>query len=251
MAVLPRVNMDMVLDEYNGVVIEPASIPNDRVLFLAELQRVMGFVAQEQKNIVWLTLPLSHAFLVDIATDMGFEFHNCLPQQLTLIHRPSAETFVPFVPTHTVGVGALIVREGALLVVKERRSQGYKLPSGQVDLAESLASAVRREVMEETGIETRFGSIVAISTKHPFQFGKSNIYVICQLQALSEAIEVHDQHEIEEACWVHHVDYLSDEKNPTFHRHLVERLISAQGLEWMEHPLKRGDDAQRELFFMR
>lgn len=52
--------------------------------------------------------------------------------------------------------------------------------------------------MEETGIEATFGSIVGFTTKHPFQFGKSNLYFVCRLTPLSERICIQDTDEIVE-----------------------------------------------------
>ena len=55
-----------------------------------------------------------------------------------------------------VGCGAAIVRDGKLLLVKRRRAPEaghWSLPGGKVDFGESVADAVKREILEEVGLE--------------------------------------------------------------------------------------------------
>jgi len=55
-----------------------------------------------------------------------------------------------------VGVGALIFRRGRILMAqrgKEPLKGVWSLPGGALEVGESLDAGVRREVMEETGLE--------------------------------------------------------------------------------------------------
>lgn len=55
-----------------------------------------------------------------------------------------------------VGVGAVIFRENRVLLVQRGREPAlgkWSVPGGLVELGESLEDAVRREVMEEVGLE--------------------------------------------------------------------------------------------------
>jgi 8-oxo-dGTP diphosphatase len=59
----------------------------------------------------------------------------------------------PVVPL--VGVGAVIVHEGRVLLVKrgtEPAKGQWSIPGGLIEIGESLSSAVVREVLEETGL---------------------------------------------------------------------------------------------------
>ncbi len=54
-----------------------------------------------------------------------------------------------------VGVGALVVEDGRILLVKRRYPPGrgyWSIPGGHVDLGEGLLEAAARELMEETGV---------------------------------------------------------------------------------------------------
>ena len=55
-----------------------------------------------------------------------------------------------------VGVGAVIVYEGKILLEKRKNAPGkgkWSVPGGLVELGESIEQAVIREVKEETGLE--------------------------------------------------------------------------------------------------
>lgn len=60
-------------------------------------------------------------------------------------------------------VGALVVHDGAVLLVRRGRapSRGvWAVPGGRVELGETLAEATEREVREETGVRVRAGEPV-------------------------------------------------------------------------------------------
>src|ERR1035437_957438 len=57
-----------------------------------------------------------------------------------------------------IGVGALILRRDRILMAQRGKQplQGWwSLPGGALEIGESLDDAVRREVLEETGLEIR------------------------------------------------------------------------------------------------
>ena len=89
---------------------------------------------------------------------------------------------------HKIGVGGICIRNGEILFVKHNYgvSKGkWTLPGGYVELGESLSRAIEREVFEETGIETRATSIVAL--RHMVDEKKnrgliSDLYIVYRLE---------------------------------------------------------------------
>lgn len=68
-------------------------------------------------------------------------------------------------PEPRVAVDAVLVENGKLLVVTRGRDpfRGRPaLPGGRVELGERTEEAVRREVLEETGLRVRIASIVGV-----------------------------------------------------------------------------------------
>lgn len=65
-------------------------------------------------------------------------------------------------PTHIVAVGGLISNsEGKVLLVKSP-SRGWEFPGGQVEIGEDLISALKREVMEEAGVDIEVKQLVGV-----------------------------------------------------------------------------------------
>ena len=64
-----------------------------------------------------------------------------------------------------VGVGALVIHEGKVLLVKRgiQPSKGlWAVPGGSLELGESLVACAERETLEETGVVIRGESLIYI-----------------------------------------------------------------------------------------
>ena len=64
-----------------------------------------------------------------------------------------------------VGVGAVVVHDDRVLLIKRGRSpmQGeWSIPGGKLELGETLRHAVRREVQEETNLQIEAGDLLGV-----------------------------------------------------------------------------------------
>jgi 8-oxo-dGTP diphosphatase len=64
-----------------------------------------------------------------------------------------------------VAIGAIIVHDGSLLMVRRAHDPGkglWSLPGGRVEAGELLTDALAREVSEEAGLEIEIGALAGI-----------------------------------------------------------------------------------------
>jgi len=64
-----------------------------------------------------------------------------------------------------VGVGAVIVDQGRVVLIKRRfepLAGHWSLPGGAVDVGETLVECVAREMLEETGLVVEVGPVVEV-----------------------------------------------------------------------------------------
>lgn len=236
-------------DEFNGIIVDTESLPTTVNEFSEGLDALLTQSQEQNKAVIWLTLPISLSHLISTATELGFTFHNCLTNEVTLIRKSKITDLAPYVATHSLGGGGFVQNEkGEVLVIREKGATGYKLPGGHIELGEKLEDAVIREVLEETGITCQFDSVLALASTHPYRFGKSNIYMVCKLTPLATDISIQDTAEIEDAKWVMPGTFLTDADNSVFNKYLVQSLLSKQGLIKTKLDLSQVSKRKHEVF---
>lgn len=88
--------------------------------------------------------------------------------------------------TPKLDVRGAVFQDNKILLVKERSDQLWALPGGWVDINESPSEAVCKEILEESGFETKAIKLMALFDKnkhaHPPQLPHTyKIFFICQL----------------------------------------------------------------------
>ncbi|MWC28008.1 NUDIX domain-containing protein [Paenibacillus sp. MMS18-CY102] len=66
---------------------------------------------------------------------------------------------------YSIGVGALVIRDGKILLVRRAQEPGkgnWTNPGGYIEQLEDIGTTVVREVLEETGVTSRVKSIIAL-----------------------------------------------------------------------------------------
>lgn len=110
-----------------------------------------------------------------------------------------------------VGVGAVIVDRGRVLLVKRGAPplQGeWSLPGGVVELGETLRGAAEREALEETGLSVRAGDVLDIFDRIiPGENGKPQYhYVLIDFQCTVGGGELHAGGDAAAAEWASEED---------------------------------------------
>jgi 8-oxo-dGTP pyrophosphatase MutT (NUDIX family) len=218
---------------FGGVVIDRETLPAISETFREQLEHSLHTWESEQKQVVWLEIPIAQSRLIPIAVEAGFLFHHSGPDYLMLTRQLSPGAFVPPYASHYIGAGGVVLTaDQRLLVVWEKahRSNGrrfYKLPGGALHLGEHLVDGVIREIREETGISARFESLVCFRHWHGYRFGKSDIYFVCRLAPLTHEIQIQED-EIAECLWMPVQDYLANENVGIFNKRIVEAALDGR-----------------------
>lgn len=219
---------------FGGGVCDPENLPEDPAAFAEGLQRMLAVWRSEGLRVIWLEIPIARSPLIAVAVDAGFTFHHSGEDYLMLTLRLEPQAFVPPFATHYTGAGGVVLSDrNEVLVVSERHRRGnrpyYKLPGGALHPGEDLAACVIREVLEETGVRTRFDALVCFRHWHGYRYGKSDIYFVCRLSPLTREIRIQEE-EIEECHWMPVDDYLASDLVHTFNRLIVKAALSSPGI---------------------
>jgi 8-oxo-dGTP diphosphatase len=92
-------------------------------------------------------------------------------------------------PRPTVAVGAIVFDDrGRVLLIQRGRPPGaglWTVPGGRVELGESLATAVEREALEETGLAVTCGALVEVVERITTEGDATWHYVILDFLAVA------------------------------------------------------------------
>ncbi|CAN5402544.1 NUDIX domain-containing protein [soil metagenome] len=102
-------------------------------------------------------------------------------------------------------VGAVVVDDGRLLLVRRTKAPGrgtWAVPGGRVEVGETLAEAVTRELREETGLDGACGSFIGFSEILPEEPGDPHAVILDFEVTLFEPGEPVAGSDAGEAAWV-------------------------------------------------
>lgn len=94
-------------------------------------------------------------------------------------------------PTHIVAAAGVVLNEkGEILLVKTHRD-GWVIPGGIVEVGENVIDGVKREIMEEAGVEVEVNELFCVSSntcKHPGYNGVKEVPTKIMLDFICRAI---------------------------------------------------------------
>jgi 8-oxo-dGTP pyrophosphatase MutT (NUDIX family) len=206
----------------------------DKRSFRSRLESTLAMCREMGKSSLWVEVPMSRASLVEDMAHVGLRFHHAEGETAVLnLWLRDGQSKIPLFATHNVGVGGLVVNSrGEILCVRELRRNylPWKTPTGLADLGETIEDAAVREVYEETGIQTKFHSVVGFRQTHGLAHGRSDLFFVCRLDPVERVdpdgnVVIPDPViqpcEIETAAWIPLDDYRAmvngSEDNPAGH----------------------------------
>jgi 8-oxo-dGTP pyrophosphatase MutT (NUDIX family) len=190
-------------NRYQDIEIDAALLPHD------ELGRFLRALSDEEGKwlrrlghrgtsrgvrsnaLFWLKVPVTLSHLIPSLLGTGvFTVHHATSEYIMFVKGPGEQppTSPPSYGTHYARVECVVVDPGSgdILVVHERigtMDVCRKLVTGSVEPGEYIENAAEREVMEETGVRTRFSGILGIINRIGTRFGRDEILVGCLLEA--------------------------------------------------------------------
>uniref|UniRef100_A0A1B6D1X3 Nudix hydrolase domain-containing protein n=1 Tax=Clastoptera arizonana TaxID=38151 RepID=A0A1B6D1X3_9HEMI len=237
-------------DHYKGIHVDSVKEPcENQSSFSLKLQDSLKKWSEKNVKAIWFKVDLKNVDWVPILAKNGFRFHHAEGE---IVHMckwlpDNEESCIPLYAHTTVGAGGVVINsKGQLLVVQQRfqNTPYWKLPGGYVEPGENIATAVIREVLEETNITTMFKSIIAFRHSHQAAFGCSDLYFIVELEPISDHIIKEDK-EIEACEWMEIDKFLTHpnvhENNRLFIRQYLtskELRVSILGQEAI-HPISK------------
>jgi len=220
------------LDSYNGVVMkinDTLAVAHDTEDFSVSLEASLAKWRKDGKKGIWIHIPTEFAHLVPICTAQGFEFHFAKPGMLVLTQwlPENSASRLPLGPTHQVGIGALVLNEeGQMLVVQEKSGPAsefklWKMPTGLLDPGEDIGMAAQRELMEETGLDSKIVKILCFRQAHAGGDRGSDLFFVCQMSpvATHEQQVTAQEEEIAAVKWMDMDEFCAQEtwqKSPVY-----------------------------------
>ncbi|XP_033350342.1 nudix hydrolase 8 [Bombus vosnesenskii] len=235
-------------DHYNGVTIDS----NDEVctseVFARRLTASLQKWKENKKRTIWFRVHLPQSEWIPLLVKEGFKFHHA-KQEYVMLYRwlvKDEECNVPHYAHTNLGVGGFVYNEETkeILVIKEKYANGppiWKLPGGYVEPEEDLEEAVKREVLEETGVQTTFKCIIGFRHVHGYAFGCSDIYMIAYLSPININIKKCEK-EISDCRWMKVNDYLEHPEVSENNKQIAKKIM-----EFFKH--KMGIVVNHEIHF--
>jgi|GEM_PF-783994 ADP-ribose pyrophosphatase YjhB (NUDIX family) len=148
-----------------------------------------------------------------------------IPRKFKMSDSRSTKIEYPTGP-YSIGVGAIVERDGRVLLVKINYGhRGWMLPGGYVRPYETIGDAVRREVMEETGLQVEPVELVSVRSR--VEGERSDVYLTFTVRVIGGKLTP-DGEEVSEARYFTLEEINSMSNIPKIFKLILNRVSSGK-----------------------
>ena len=93
-------------------------------------------------------------------------------------------------PTHIIAGAGIVLNEKDEILMVKTHNAGWVFPGGQVEVGENVIDAVKREIMEEAGVDIEVGEVFCITSntgKYPGYNGVKEVPTKIMLDIICKA----------------------------------------------------------------
>ncbi len=126
-------------------------------------------------------------------------------------------------PKHSVSVAGIVVRDdGRILVVQRRDNQHWEPPGGVLELEETFEAGVRREVLEETGVDVEVERLSGVYKNMP----RGIVALVFRCRPLGVAMN--STAEADQVDWLT-VEEITEQMDPAYAVRVTDALTRRAG----------------------
>ncbi|MBS1825866.1 MAG: NUDIX hydrolase [Acidobacteria bacterium] len=136
---------------------------------------------------------------------------------------------MPESPRHSVSVAGVVVNDqGQVLVIQRRDNREWEPPGGILELDEALEEGLKREILEEAGVEANVGPLTGVYKN--MQLGVIALVFRCK----PAGGQLRTSDETEQVKWMS-LDQIEAALSPDFTSRVRDALGQTDGAKYRSH----------------
>lgn len=191
-------------NRYQDIEIDAAQLPHgDMDEFLSALKREESMWMDRIRTktsdlkflrfnaLFWLRVPTNLTHLLPVLlVATNFKVHHATGDYIMVVKSSNGNTSISNTPaygTHYARIECMVVDKDTKCVLMVKEYIGTteckrKFVTGSIDVGEHPSEAAVREVMEETGVMTKFIGVIGVVSRLGTRFGRDEILIGCLLE---------------------------------------------------------------------